>query len=127
MKKILTLTIIFSLLVIPVVAQEKPKPLTPEQRIENLTNKLLNMKFNFAEEKSQAAKEKNFLAVEMKIVVQLQVKVMQLQKRLAALEESLKQANGKITQLTMKPKEVKGEKAPDNDVQERKGNKITKE
>ena len=56
----------------------------------------------------------------MKIVVQLQVKIMQLQKRLAALEESLKQANGKITQLTMKPKEVKGEKAPDNDVQERK-------
>ncbi len=82
---------------------QEQKPLTPEQRIESLTRSLLNMKFNFAEEKALFAKEKNMNAGEMKITVQLQEQVMHLQKRIAGLEEQLKEANAKIAQLKMKP------------------------
>ena len=60
MKKILALTIILALLAIPVVAQEQPKPLTPEQQIENLVGEKAQAEFNYhnASIKALVAKDK---------------------------------------------------------------------
>ncbi|KKK67061.1 hypothetical protein LCGC14_2957830 [marine sediment metagenome] len=96
----------------PTAWGQKHKPLTPEQRIENLTRSLLNMKFNFAEEKALFAKEKNMNASEMKITVQLQGQVMRLQNQTAKLGKKLKQVN---EQLNKKTKEYEKKLGQSND------------
>ncbi|HEA68488.1 MAG TPA: hypothetical protein ENI07_16940 [Desulfobacterales bacterium] len=88
--------------------QEPPKPLTPEQKIESLTNSILNLKLDLAAEKHGYGQE-------LKIVVDFKAHNMLLQKIVKELQAKLKAANAEIAQLTVKPKEEKkDEKAPDN-------------
>lgn len=85
--------IMFGFIIGQTVYAQENKPLTPGQRIESLTNELLNMKLLFAEEKVLFSKEKQLAAGEMKITVQLQAKVMVFQKQIIKLQEKLKRAN----------------------------------
>ena len=78
-------------------AQEKPKPPTMEQQIEQLTYSILDFK--------------NKLGAEMMVSAQLKAQNMQLRKK-------LKEANAKVAQLEMNPKEGKDEKTSDNSIAE---------
>ncbi len=97
MRRILALTIILTLLAFPVVAQEKAKPLTPEQTVVAALEGMLNWKIKYGKETVFAA--------------EMQVLALSLEREIKKLEAKLKAANAKIAQLETGPKE---EKVSDN-------------
>ena len=80
MKKLIVIALALTLFAVPVMAQQQAP--TPEQRIEQLTQAVLDFKFK--------------LGQEMQIAAQQQAQIIQLQKQLIEAEEKLAKCNDKM-------------------------------
>ncbi|HEA69778.1 hypothetical protein LCGC14_1398460 [marine sediment metagenome] len=96
MKKILAFMIVLAFLAIPAMAQEKPKPLTPQQRIENLIVQVLNWKVKAGSHTVTAAR------VELELIKITKQK----DAIIKMLQEKLKAANAKVARLEKKSEAV---------------------
>jgi len=89
------------------------KPLTPEQKIEQLMKGALNLKYRLGEQMEELGNLKSQIAAlsdlkaelgrEMKTSAQLQARNLLYKKKVKELEEEIKELKAKIAQLEMKP------------------------
>ncbi len=92
MKKVLSIFVLVMLLCVPVMAQEKPQQLTQIERLEQLSEKLLDWKLNFGDQVMKTARAQN--------------KSLTLQKKVRALQAALKKVQAELKNLRLEATDV---------------------